>query len=175
MSLITPRPDPNVKTVKDLVPVHEHPPAAAINAIHRAAKQQMKEMWETVDGSLDTNARARYLRANLTPEQLYIYEWISYIFIIMSLPYETFARQVGVSVQSLKGWLFKRGHMPSRTHFKRLLSIYQANFCDDEARELFHGAKIGEWHPPTRPMSEIIKEKWKNAGYKVNGKQISSK
>lgn len=168
MSLITPSPDPNVKTIRDLLPIHEHPPAAAINSIHKVAKQQMRDAWAALDSGLNSNARAKYLRDRLTPEQLYIYEWISYMFIILALPYETFARQIGVKESTLRGWLRKDGHIPVRIRFRRLLSIYEANFCDELAAQLLHGDKIGQWREKHRSMSEIVKEKWREAGYKVD-------
>src|SRR5688572_24378294 len=106
-----PKPDPSIKSVRDILPVHEHPSSAAVRSIFIAAKSQMRSLHEEF---ADSNAKARFIRDNLTPEQLYIYEWIGYIFTIMALPHEVFARQCGVSVQTLKHWLKRKGHLPSR-------------------------------------------------------------
>lgn len=157
MSIVTPAPDPQVKTVRDLVPIQDHPPAAAVRSIYIVAKRQMRASWQEYR---DSNAKARKIRENLTPEQLYIYEWINYIFVIMALPHESFARQCGSTVQTLKSWLKKKGHLPSRTHFRRLLAIYDTNFCDEEARKLLHGDKIGLWWERQKTGIEIWKEKW---------------
>lgn len=146
-----PKADPSVKTVRDLVPIHEHPHPAAIRAIFLVARRQMGEIHMELT---DSNLKARIVRSSLTPEQLYIYEWIAYIFTIIALPHESFARQVGVSVQTLKHWLKQKGHLPGRRSFRRLLDIYNTNFCDTLAAELLHGEKIGQWRSQRRPIWE---------------------
>ena len=146
-----PKADKQVKTVRDLLPVHEHPHPGAIRSIYTCARNQMRDLHTDFS---DSNLKARLIRSNLTPEQLYIYEWIGYIFTIIALPHEIFARQVGVSVQTLKHWLKRKGHLPGRLRFRRLLAIYQTNFCDELAAELLHGEKIGQWRRAYRPIWE---------------------
>lgn len=100
---------------------------------------QLKEQFK------DSNEKARFIRDNLTPEQLYIYEWMNYVFTIMALQHAIFARQIGCAPGTLKSWLGKKGHFPTPTFFRRFLSIYEMNFTDQLARELLHGEQIGQW------------------------------
>lgn len=148
--------DPNVKSVLDILPVHEHPPVDAVRAIYKLAKRQMKEIQTEIT---DSNLKAQLVRSNLTPEQLYIYEWIGYIFTILALPHGTFARQVGVTTQTVKSWLKRKGHLPSGLRFNRLIDIYRMNFLDCLAAELLHGEKIGQWRKAYRPIWEERAEK----------------
>lgn len=147
-----------IKTVLDILPVHEHPPIEAVKALYRVARQQMRDIHMDLP---DSNLKARLVCSNLTPEQLYIYEWIGYIFTILALPHEIFGRQVGVKPQTVKGWLKRKGHLPGGLRFKRLLDIYKMNFLDCLAVELLHGEKIGQWRRAYRPIwqEERFKEK----------------
>ncbi len=143
--------DQNIHSILDILPVHEHPPIEAVRAIYKLAKRQMAEIHMDV---LDSNLKAELVRSNLTPEQLYIYEWIGYVFTILALPHDVFARQVGVTKQTVKSWLKRKGHLPSGARFNRLIDIYRMNFLDCLAAELLHGEKIGQWRKGYRPIWE---------------------
>ena len=168
------------QTIFQLCPVHEHPPKGSIIGIYRIAREHTRAL--NVEFR-DSNRKARLIRANLSPEQLWIYEWISYVFTILGVGTDVFARQVGCTAQTVRGWLRKNGHLPNRKLFRRLLEIYAVNFLDKRALEYLHGTKIGLWREQYKPVwekmaekvaleEEIREERRQKAGYLLEGEGI---
>lgn len=149
--------NPAIESVRNIGPIGSHPRPKDIISIYLLAKSQHKERTKAVKGS---NEKALLTRDNLTPEQVYIYEWITYIFTVLGVPPEVFARQVGVTRQMLGAWLGRRGWLPSRPHFKRIMEIYDTNFRDELALNALHAKKIEEIKRKPESFEEFLENQW---------------
>lgn len=144
--------------VTAVLPIQEHPTKREIWEIYRTAKQQARAMYCSFH---DSNLKARIVRENLTAEMLYVYEFVEYVYTILAVPPETFARQVGIKVQTLNIWLGKNGHFPSKTAFRRLLAVYEMNFLDFYAKNILHKPRIEQWN--IDHQERIDRQKWEIA------------
>ena len=107
-----------------MTPLNQIPPRFELeSAFFRAKSQKL-----AVSSAFYKAAGKReFIAANLTPEQHYLYDFVAFLYVQMGLPRRAFAKQVGVSLQTLDLWLARRGVFPSGGALERLLDLYEAN------------------------------------------------
>jgi len=119
-----------------MTPLNQKPARFELEGIFFRAKSQKLG----VSPAFYKNSKRReFISANLTAEQRHLYDFIAFLYVLMGLPRRAFAKQAGVSLQTLDLWLARRGVFPSGGALSRLLDLYEVNVRNDKAIKTARG------------------------------------